>query len=125
MHAWIYRYTRQGAVCLDGSPPGYYVHYGKYCHYIAIKHLKNFIYFLGTTPNKWIIHLQGGAWCETEEECVLRSTTILGSTKYWKDCFDDYSPGLMSDDCTINPNFCGWSMVYAGYCDGASFAGNV
>ena len=33
--------------------------------------------------------------------------------------------GLLSDDCTINPYFCGWSMVFVGYCDGSSFAGNV
>lgn len=36
-----------GAVCLDGSPPGYWIR-------------------KATTPqsaNKWIVHLQGGGWC--------------------------------------------------------------
>ena len=120
----VIQYTGQGAVCLDGSPAGYYVHYGKYIGTILKSY--NFIYFLGTTmPKKWIIHLQGGAWCYDEDDCVSRTKTIFGSSKDWKDCFDDFSPGVMSDDCKVNPHFCGWSMVYVGYCDGASFAGNV
>ena len=81
--------------------------------------------FIGTTtPNKWIIHLEGGGWCYDEELCVSRTKTYLGSSKYWTSDTLDIS-GLFSDDCTINPYFCGWSMVYVRYCDGASFAGNV
>ena len=79
---------------------------------------------LGTTePNKWIIHLEGGGWCYNEDDCVERSKTELGSSNYWPETYT--FSGLLSDDCTINPHFCGWSMVYVGYCDGASFAGNV
>ncbi|XP_065888663.1 uncharacterized protein [Dysidea avara] len=95
----------KGAVCLDGSPPGYYIHNGT------------------SSPNKWIIHLQGGGWCGSERNCVDRSKRRLGSSKDWPPKIN-YS-GLLSDDCTINPNFCGWSMVFVGYCDGASFAGYV
>jgi len=54
---------------------------------------------------------------------VKISKERLGSSKYWPD--DVTFSGLLSDDCIINPDFCGWSMVYIGYCDGASFAGNV
>ena len=109
-------------MCLDGSPPGYYIHNGKIRH--DNHRNSNFTCFLGTTtPNKWIIHLEGGGWCYDEDECVLRSKTDLGSSKNWPDTYTD--SGLLSDDCTINPYFCGWSMVFVKYCDGASFAGNV
>ena len=91
------------------------------------RHLYNRIVLyaiLGTTaPNKWIIHLEGGGWCYDEDACVLRSKTNLGSSKNWPDTYTD--SGLLSDDCTINPYYCGWSMVFVGYCDGASFAGYV
>ena len=76
-----------------------------------------------SSPNKWILHLAGGGWCYDEDECVKRSKGNLGSSKNWPPSLT-YS-GLLSDNCTINPDFCGWSMVYIGYCDGASFAGNV
>ncbi|XP_065887895.1 uncharacterized protein [Dysidea avara] len=97
--------TSKGAVCLDGSPPGYYIRTGT------------------TSPNNWILHQEGGGWCFNEDQCVLRSKTDLGSSKGWPPNVT-YS-GLLSDDCTVNPDFCGWSMVYIGYCDGASFSGNV
>ena len=76
-----------------------------------------------TTPNKWIFHLSGGGWCYNEDECVSRTKTIFGSSKCWPDIL--VFSGLLSDHCTVNPYFCGWSMIYVGYCDGASFAGNV
>ena len=80
--------------------------------------------FLGTTaPNRWIFHLFGGGWCYNEDECVLRTTTPFGSSKYWPDQWP--ITGLFSDNCTDNPQFCGWSVVIVGYCDGASFAGNA
>ena len=82
------------------------------------------MYAIGTsTPNKWIIHLEGGGWCYDEDECVSRSKTTFGSSVNWPETYT-YS-GLLSDDCTDNPYFCGWSMVYVAYCDGASFSGNV
>jgi len=34
-------------------------------------------------------------------------------------------PGLLSDECTVNPDFCGCSMIYVRYCDGASYSGNM
>jgi len=76
-----------------------------------------------SSPNKWIIHLEGGGWCYNEDDCVERSKGSLGSSKFWPPTVT-YS-GLLSDDCTVNPDFCGWSMIFIGYCDGASFAGNV
>ena len=81
--------------------------------------------FLGTTtPNKWIFHLGDGAWCFDKDECAARTKIDYGSSKNWPDTFS-FSEGLISDNCTANPHFCGWSVVYVGYCDGASFSGNV
>ena len=74
-------------------------------------------------PNKWIIHLESGGWCYDEDACVSRTETYLGSSKEWPEALSYF--GLLSDDCTDNPYFCGWSMAHVRYCDGASFAGNV
>ena len=35
----------------------------------------------GDGANKWILHLVGGAWCSTAEECYERSFTPFGSSK--------------------------------------------
>ena len=32
--------------------------------------------------------------------------------------------GLLSTDCTRNPHFCNWTVVYFIYCDGSSFTGS-
>ena len=74
-------------------------------------------------PNKWIFHLEGGAWCFDEDDCVSRTETMLGSSDLMPETF--FFSGILSDDCKVNPHFCGWSMIFVAYCDGASFAGNV
>jgi hypothetical protein len=40
-----------GAMCMDGSPPGYYLRAG--------------------TVRKWIIHLEGNGWCSNQDECIV------------------------------------------------------
>ncbi|XP_065888035.1 uncharacterized protein [Dysidea avara] len=94
-----------GAVCLDGSPPGYYYRKGS------------------TDPNKWIIHMEGGGYCNDEKDCVKRSFTDLGSSKKWSSTKE--LSGFLSDDCTENPHFCGWSVAFIPYCDGGIYSGNV
>jgi len=95
---------REGALCLDGSPPGYYLQMGP----------------AGTT--QWLIYLKGGAWCKSEEECAARAKSSLGST--------DSAPktlafsGLMDSDPSVNPDFAHYNRVILWYCDGASFAGD-
>ena len=59
--------VKQGAVCLDGSPPGYYFRQGH-----------------GKGSDKWIIHFFGGAWCFDEESCLQRSKTRLGSSNFFR-----------------------------------------
>ncbi|WMV43105.1 hypothetical protein MTR67_036490, partial [Solanum verrucosum] len=56
--------TAQGGVCLNGSPPAYHLHRGH-----------------GTGLRSWIIHLDGGGWCNSISDCLNRSATFLGSTK--------------------------------------------
>jgi hypothetical protein len=51
----------EGAVCLDGTRYAYGFRQGH-----------------GRGRNMWIIHLQGGAWCATEEECAARRGSSLG-----------------------------------------------
>ena len=93
----------QGAVCLDGSPPGYYFRPGK-------------------DLNKWILHLQGGGWCDHgTEDCYNRSFTKLGSSANWTSSQDFH--GALSSNVDITP-FYNWNMVFLNYCDGASFAGD-
>lgn len=95
----------KGAVCLDGSAPGYYMRSGE------------------GSSNKWILHLEGGGWCSTVEACVERSATFLGSSKSWLPSYE--FDGFLSDNAQSNPDFYDWNMVYIMYCDGASFSGNV
>eukprot|EP00035_Acanthoeca_spectabilis_P012007 m.211954 g.211954 ORF g.211954 m.211954 type:complete len:139 (+) comp15501_c0_seq1:3066-3482(+) len=54
----------KGAVCLDGSPGGYYIRPG--------------------TPNnsRWVVFHQGGGWCTNDEGCAARANTALGSSRH-------------------------------------------
>nr|GLL45942.1 pectin acetylesterase 8-like [Ipomoea trifida] len=49
-------YNAKGAVCLDGSPPAYYLDEGE-----------------GQGSNNWLIFLEGGGWCFTAQDCLDRS----------------------------------------------------
>ncbi|KAH0912572.1 hypothetical protein HID58_035893, partial [Brassica napus] len=68
----------KGAVCLDGTLPGYHLDHG-----------------FGSGANSWLIHLEGGGWCNNQSSCVFRKTTRRGSSK-----------------------------IKLRYCDGASFSGD-
>jgi len=96
----------QGAVCLDGSDAGFYFS-------PAAK---------AADAKKWQIHIMGGGWCYDEIDCWGRSNTGLGSSKGWANASN--VGGLMSDNCDVNPDFCGFNRVHLAYCDGNSFSGN-
>ncbi|XP_025015428.1 pectin acetylesterase 5 isoform X2 [Ricinus communis] len=93
------------ALCLDGSLPGYHFQEG-----------------FGSGSNRWLLHIEGGGWCDSIESCSLRKTTSLGSSKYMQ------SPvpfaGILSKNPSQNPDFYNWNKVKIRYCDGASFAGH-
>lgn len=114
------------ARCLDGSPGAYYIQTG-----------------VGENASKWIIHIQGGGFCVSIEDCVIRASgyspynqTSLGGSGTWArnaSCpteihapvcvADGGANGWLSSYTTINPEFATWSKVYLNYCDGASFSG--
>lgn len=94
-----------GAVCLDGSTPGYYVRQGS-----------------AEAGKNWIIYLQGGAWCESEKACSGRSRMHLGSSLFFKPLGNP--GGILSNSAKENPEFHDWNVAYLPYCDGSSFSGN-
>ncbi|CAN0926615.1 Pectin acetylesterase 5 [Linum grandiflorum] len=95
----------RGAFCLDGSPPGYHFQKG-----------------FGSGSHKWVIHIEGGGWCNTIESCSYRSKTPLGSSKFMET--QVVFAGILSRDPSNNPDFFNWNRVKIRYCDGASFAGH-
>lgn len=93
-----------GAVCLDGSNPGYY-------------------FFNGSDSRKWYIHHMGGGWCGSLQQCYDRSFTGLGSTNGYPRSIN-LGRGYFSDQSSDNPMMYTWNKIFLVYCDGASFAGN-
>nr|GMD40041.1 pectin acetylesterase 8-like [Ipomoea batatas] len=96
----------KGALCLDGTPPVYYLDQGE-----------------GDGINNWVIYLQGGGWCSTVEECVDRSKKDLGSSKRSMESVQ--FANILSKDSKTNPDFCSWNRVFIHYCDGSSYTGDV
>ncbi|XP_070021492.1 pectin acetylesterase 8-like isoform X2 [Nicotiana sylvestris] len=95
----------KGAVCLDGSAPAFHFHPGT-----------------GSGINSWLIHLQGGGWCETTSDCLARATTDLSSKNMSKIA---YFTGVLSSDPQFNPDFYNWNRVKIRYCDGSSYIGDI
>ncbi|KAJ0710513.1 putative pectinacetylesterase/NOTUM [Helianthus annuus] len=95
----------KGAVCLDGTLPGYHLHRG-----------------YGSGANSWIVHLEGGGWCNSIRTCVYRKTTRRGSSNYFEKQLA--FTGILSNKAQENPDFFNWNRVKIRYCDGASFTGD-
>ncbi|KAL4603964.1 hypothetical protein ACB092_10G161500 [Castanea dentata] len=95
----------KGAVCLDGTLPGYHLHRG---------------YESGA--DSWLIQLEGGGWCNTIRNCVYRKTTRRGSSKYMEKELP--FTGILSNKPEESPDFFNWNRVKIRYCDGASFSGD-
>jgi len=98
--------ANEGAVCIDGTPAIYFFRAGS-----------------GVNSTKWALHILGGGFCATNEECLIRSQTLLGSSLYWPPSLNYGGP--VSDNSTYNPDFYDWNHVFFAYCDGSSFSGNV
>jgi hypothetical protein len=58
--------TARGGVCLDGTPGA-----------ICFRPGRN------ANATKWMVHLQGGGWCNSLTGCLERSKTVLGSSSTW------------------------------------------
>ncbi|RZC69481.1 hypothetical protein C5167_032613 [Papaver somniferum] len=85
----------KGAVCLDGSPPAYHMDKG-----------------FGAGINNWLVHIEGGGWCNNATTCLARKNNRLGSSKQMikQIAFSD---------------FYNWNRIKVRYCDGSSFTGDV
>ncbi|XP_050214157.1 LOW QUALITY PROTEIN: pectin acetylesterase 5-like [Mercurialis annua] len=93
------------ALCLDGSLPGYHFQKG-----------------FGSGSDNWLLHIEGGGWCDSIESCSFRKRTALGSSKYMG--IGVSFSGILSRNRSQNPDFFSWNKVKIRYCDGASFAGH-
>ncbi|XP_065869508.1 pectin acetylesterase 9-like isoform X2 [Euphorbia lathyris] len=98
--------TATGALCLDGSLPGYHLDRG-----------------VGTGTRNWILQFEGGGWCNDLPSCLERAKTRRGSTTYMNK-LATFS-GILSNSSSLNPDFYNWNRVKLRYCDGASFAGDA
>uniref|UniRef100_A0ACD5WK60 Uncharacterized protein n=1 Tax=Avena sativa TaxID=4498 RepID=A0ACD5WK60_AVESA len=98
--------VEKGAVCLDGTPPGYHLKRGS-----------------GDGANNWLVHLEGGGWCSTVEECSNRRMSAFGSSNFMKPI--RFAAAILDSDQLQNPDFYNWNKVYVRYCDGASFSGDA
>ncbi|WVY98335.1 hypothetical protein V8G54_030486 [Vigna mungo] len=95
----------KGAVCLDGTLPGYHLHRG-----------------YGSGANSWVVNLEGGGWCNDVRSCVYRKKTRRGSSRFMEK--EIPFTGILSNSAEDNPDFFNWNRVKIRYCDGASFAGD-
>jgi hypothetical protein len=95
----------KGAVCLDGSPPAYHLAPG-----------------FGSGVNSWLVHFQGGAWCNNVTSCLQRSLISFGSSKKMSKQSD--FTGILSNTPDYNPDFYNWNKVQVRYCDGSSYTGD-
>ncbi|KAM7459713.1 hypothetical protein LguiA_036707 [Lonicera macranthoides] len=96
----------KGAVCLDGSPPAYHFDKG-----------------FGAGINNWLVHIEGGGWCNNVTTCLSRRDTRLGSSKQMVKQLA--FSGILSNKPQFNPDFYNWNKIKVRYCDGASFTGDV
>ncbi|KAK2982143.1 hypothetical protein RJ640_026481, partial [Escallonia rubra] len=95
----------KGAVCSDGSPSAYQFDKG-----------------VGEGINNWMVHLEGGAWCESVERCTYRAGKHVGSSKYMTGL---NFTGILNNKKKFNPDFYNWNRILVRYCDGSSFTGDV
>ncbi|XP_009759645.1 pectin acetylesterase 11-like [Nicotiana sylvestris] len=88
----------KGAVCLDGGAPAFHFHPGT-----------------DSGVYNWLIHLQGGGWCETTSDCQNRAATDLSSKNMPTEA---HFTGVLSNDPQLNPDFYNSNLVKIRYCDG-------
>eukprot|EP01052_Picozoa_sp_SAG31_P013334 SAG31_NODE_800_length_12014_cov_11.050608_3_plen_370_part_00 len=98
------------AKCMDGTQSGYYFHPARTV----------------SGKDKWILTLQGGGECVTEQNCRKKVTGALGSSKYFAPNYTfwgDSASHFIDASCTGNPVLCGYNLVYLPYCSQDLWAG--
>lgn len=86
--------------CLDGSFGGYY--YDPYTD--------------NDNSKKWVLYLEGGGECDTQELCQSKLNTALGSSNYFANSSSPSGWYFGSTDCTNNPTICTYNHVDIPYC---------
>ncbi|EDQ88996.1 uncharacterized protein MONBRDRAFT_25774 [Monosiga brevicollis MX1] len=87
------------ARCMDGTPGGYYFQPSSNA----------------SASTKWVISLEGGGECATEDSCKSKLNTSLGSTDHRPKSIGSLG-FLGTDDCNENPVMCQWNRVEVVYC---------
>ena len=99
--------TTQGAVCLDGSPQAFYLRQPLTPNPS------------GASTKRFVVFMEGGGWCGSDVNCWQRAQGDLGSSK-------GYGPPPQPMEATgLYDSFPHATIVYAKYCDGSSFTGDV
>jgi hypothetical protein len=101
--------TDTKAKCLDGTLAGFYAQTASN----------------SADKNKWVIYLNGGGECDTEDACSYQTTGSLGSSKYFPNTSDSSGWYLASDYCAYNPDFCGWNHAFDPYCTQDLHSGQI
>lgn len=83
------------AKCLDGTPAGYYAQRATSL----------------ADRNKWVLYLNGGGECDSEDACKYQTSSELGSSLYLANESDPSGWYIASDYCPYNPTFCTWNHV--------------
>ena len=96
----------KGAVCLDGSPGGYYIRRP----------------VVASNTSKVLIFHEGGGWCGSDANCLDRSHSHLGSSRSYP---SQISGDEGIEDVALYAYLQDYTIVYAKYCDGTSWTGNV
>ena len=97
--------AEEGAVCLDGSPGGFYLRKSP------------------SGSRSWAINFEGGIQCYRDIDCAARTKENIGSSRNWPS--SSSFNGILSEDADENPEFHDWNLVHVEYCDGAVFSGNL
>ena len=93
-----------GTKCMDGSQAGYYIREGK-------------------TDGLYVIFLNGGGACTSQEACDRRNNTRLGGSSKWAMTAKSRH-FLQNTNCLVNPTFCDATHVEVPYCSGDTHRGN-
>ncbi|XP_047152311.1 pectin acetylesterase 5-like [Vigna umbellata] len=80
----LHNANRTRALCLDGSAPGYHFQSG-----------------FGSGSLNWLLHIEGGGWCNSIASCTQRKFTHLGSSNYMEKSIP--FSGILSSDPSQNP----------------------
>lgn len=96
------------AICNDGSPAVYYMSEGA-----------------GEGKDNWLVYLQGGGYCENEEDCMARAKESPKLVSTERRAEQVNVGGIFLRDPELNPDFYNMTQVYVSYCSSDLWAGDT